>query len=82
MLDRLEKAGYVKRAPNPMDRRSLLVQVNPGKLRKIHAVYAGINKQLAKLLAQTPEAELRTVAEFFARMNAIRTEGSGTWKQS
>jgi DNA-binding MarR family transcriptional regulator len=82
MLDRLEKAGYVKRAPNPKDRRSLLVQVNPKKLRKIHAIYTGINEQLAELLAETPEAELRTVAKFFDRINAIRTEGSRTWKQS
>src|SRR5579863_680518 len=29
MLDRLEKASLVKREPNPADRRSILVRVNP-----------------------------------------------------
>ena len=46
MLDRLEKAGFVRRAPNPHDRRSVLVEVNPRKLKQIHAQYAAINRQL------------------------------------
>jgi DNA-binding MarR family transcriptional regulator len=74
MLDRLEKAGLVKRERNPDDRRSVLVRVNPAKLRKINALYAGINQQLATFLAQTPEAELRSVLNFFARVNAMRAE--------
>jgi DNA-binding MarR family transcriptional regulator len=74
MLDRLEKAGFVKRERNPDDRRSVLVRVNPAKLRKINALYAGINQRLGAFLAQTPEAELRSVLSFFARVNAIRTE--------
>ena len=74
MLDRLEKAGLVKRERNPDDRRSVLVRVNPAKLRKINALYAGINRQLGAFLAQTPEAELRSVLNFFARVNAMRAE--------
>src|ERR1700749_3198181 len=31
-LDRLEKGGYVRRGPNPEDRRSLLISLVPGKL--------------------------------------------------
>src|SRR5580658_4419241 len=57
MLDRLEKAGFVKREPNPNDRRSVLVRVNPRKLKKIHAHYAGINERLEAFLSETPEAE-------------------------
>jgi DNA-binding MarR family transcriptional regulator len=58
MLDRLEKAGLVKREPNPNDRRSVLVRVNPRKLRKINALYAGINERLETFLSETPEAKL------------------------
>jgi DNA-binding MarR family transcriptional regulator len=74
MLDRLEKAGYVKREPNPSDRRSVLVRVDPKKLKKIHAEYAAVNKRLDASLAEIPEGELRLVVKFFARMNALRGE--------
>jgi DNA-binding MarR family transcriptional regulator len=72
MLDRLEKAGYVKREPNPTDRRSLLVRVNPKKFEKINASYNVVNERMAELYASTPESELQTVLEFFKQMNAFR----------
>jgi len=74
MLDRLEKAGCVKRAPHPGDRRSVLVKVNPRKLRKIHALYAALNRQFDAFLAETPEDELRTVVNFLTRMNSVRRD--------
>ena len=94
MLDRLEKAGYLKRAPNPQDRRSLLVRINPKKLEKMHSYYGEINRQMSAFLEATPEPELRTVVDFFTRMNALRAErasskageraeaGSGTQMES
>ena len=74
MLDRLEKAGYIKREPNPQDRRSLLVRINPKKLEKMHSYYGEINRQMSAFLEATPEAELRTVVDFLTRMNALRAE--------
>jgi DNA-binding MarR family transcriptional regulator len=74
MLDRLEKGGYIKRERNPNDRRSVLVRVNPRKLKKINAVYAEINQQLEAFLSETPEAELQSTAKFFSRLNAIRAQ--------
>jgi MarR family transcriptional regulator, organic hydroperoxide resistance regulator len=74
MLDRLEKAGFVKREPNPNDRRSVLIRVNPRKLKKIQGFYAGINQRLEAFLSETPEAELRLVVKFFSRTNAMRPE--------
>ncbi len=78
MLDRLEKAGFVKREPNPNDRRSVLVRVNPKKLEKIHALYAGINQQFEASLSEMPEAELKSVVNFFSHVNTIRREGPRT----
>jgi DNA-binding MarR family transcriptional regulator len=74
MLDRLEKAGVVKREPNPNDRRSVLVRVNPKKLKRINALYGGINEQIEAFFSATPEVELRLVAYFLSRMNALRSE--------
>jgi MarR family transcriptional regulator, organic hydroperoxide resistance regulator len=74
MLDRLEKAGFVKRERNPNDRRSVLVRVNARKLQKIHALYSGINEQVEAFLSDTPEDELQSVVTFLSRMNTLRSE--------
>jgi DNA-binding MarR family transcriptional regulator len=74
MLDRLEKAGYVKRSPNPGDRRSVLVSVNPKKLKKMGAHYDRITRQTVEVFDEFPEADLEVVARFFACINAIRVE--------
>src|SRR6516165_2025366 len=74
MLDRLEKGGYVKRVPNPRDRRSVLVRLKPTKLKKVHAFYEEINQRTAALLDQTPEPELRSVVNLLSKMNAMRME--------
>lgn len=76
MLDRLQKAGFIKRVPNPNDRRSVLVHINPKKFEKISPFYADINQQLEAFFLSTPAADLEIVTNFFSRMNAIRGERS------
>jgi MarR family transcriptional regulator, organic hydroperoxide resistance regulator len=74
MLDRLEKGGYVKRQPNPRDRRSVLVRLNPAKLKKIRGFYAEIDRRMEILLDGIPEPELRSVVNLFAKMNEFTME--------
>jgi DNA-binding MarR family transcriptional regulator len=74
MLDRLEKAGYVKREPNPRDRRSVLVRLKPAKLKKMRAFYGEINDRVAGLLDDTPESELRSVVNLLSKMNDFRAQ--------
>ena len=74
MLDRLEKGGYLTREPNPRDRRSVLVHLNPTKAKKLQAFYGEINQRMAALLDETPERELRSVVNVLSKMNASRVE--------
>ena len=74
MLDRLEKGGYLKREPNPRDRRSVLVHLNPTKAKKLQSFYGEINQRMAALLHETPERELRSVVNVLSKMNASRVE--------
>jgi DNA-binding MarR family transcriptional regulator len=74
MLDRLEKAGYVKREPNPRDRRSVLVRLKPARLKKVNAFYGEINDRMARLLDDTPESELRSVVNLLSKMNDFRLQ--------
>src|SRR6202162_4957203 len=41
-LDRLEKAGYIRRRPSPADRRSLLITLIPARMRKLASLYEGV----------------------------------------
>jgi MarR family transcriptional regulator, organic hydroperoxide resistance regulator len=74
MLDRLEKGGYLKREPNPRDRRSVLVHLNPAKAKKLQSFYGEVNERMAALLDETPERELRSVVSVLSKMNASRVE--------
>jgi DNA-binding MarR family transcriptional regulator len=74
MLDRLARGGYLKREPNPSDRRSVLVHLNPTKVKKMEAFYGEINQRMAALLDETPERELRSVVKLLSKMNESRVE--------
>lgn len=72
VLDRLEKAGYLRRKPNPADGRSFLVDFSPARRRKVTAHYTAVEQQFTALLMGTPTEELEIVVGFFAKMNAAR----------
>jgi MarR family transcriptional regulator, organic hydroperoxide resistance regulator len=72
-LDRLEKGGYVRREPNPEDRRSLLISPIAGRLRKVAAMYEGVEKESRRMLATLPENDLEAVVRFFEAMAQVRT---------
>ena len=69
VLDRLEKAGVVKREPNPADRRSNLVRVLPKFLRSAEGAYAKMAEATNTLLAQFSERELAVIVRFLQKAN-------------
>ena len=69
VLDRLEKAGHVKREPNPADRRSCIVHLIPESLRKIGDAYQSKADLLAGLLSQYSDRDLRMLVSFFKQLN-------------
>src|SRR5271156_2001141 len=73
-LDRLEKAGYLRREANPADRRSLLITLIPTRLQKIAAMYEGVESETRRLLATLPQSDLEAVVRFFETLQAVRTE--------
>ncbi|HEX6773406.1 MAG TPA: MarR family transcriptional regulator [Acidobacteriaceae bacterium] len=71
-LDRLEKAGYIRREPNPADRRSLLVTLAPVRMRKVGAMYEEVERETRERLATLSEKELEVVVRFFERLREAR----------
>lgn len=73
VLDRLEKAGYVRRRANPKDGRSVIVDFVPARRRRVRAHYDIVERQFTDFLKASSVEELTTVLAFFVRMNALRS---------
>jgi len=70
IIDRLEKAGYARRVPNPRDRRSVLVEPLLEKVaRDIGPFFTAIERGMAELSARYDEAELALLLDFVSRLN-------------
>jgi MarR family transcriptional regulator, organic hydroperoxide resistance regulator len=67
VLDRLEKAGYIRREANPRDRRSVLIRPVAAKLRKLHKIYQSKSESLAEALSPYSDRELALILDFITR---------------
>lgn len=69
IADRLAKAGYVKRQPNPEDRRSLIL--HPLRLEEINAktdpIFASLGKAMNEVAKNYTEQELAAIMDYFRR---------------
>jgi DNA-binding MarR family transcriptional regulator len=64
-LDRLEKAGYIRREPNPSDRRSLLISLKPARISKLVDHFRSVEQQTRRSLSTLSESDLEAVIRFF-----------------
>ena len=72
-LDRLEKAGYIRREPNPADRRSLLIHIIPTRLLKLQGIYENVEAETRRSLSTLPKADLAAVIRFFEALSTVRS---------
>lgn len=67
MLDRLEKAGFITRTPNPNDRRGTLVRAAKKWMGVTRPLVEGMQEAHNALLASYSDAELEIIADFLIR---------------
>ena len=67
MLDRLEKAGFIERRPNPDDRRGTLVAPAKSATEKVAAWFESARNAQDKLISSYSESELEIIANVFER---------------
>jgi len=67
MLNRLEKADYIRRKPNPEDRRGVLLEINDTWTKTAGPMVAGLQRAHRELIASYSEAELETIVDFLTR---------------
>ena len=70
MIDRLEKAGYVRRANDPKDRRKTIVEpVRNKKLeRKIEMIFTPLHERMHKFLSSYSESELTLLLDIMTKL--------------
>lgn len=67
MLDRLEKNGYIRRTPNPNDRRGITVTLTPSWAQAAGPLVADVQKAHEQLIASYSEKELAVIADFLTK---------------
>lgn len=76
VVDRLVKAGYVKRVVKPGDRRSLLVSIREVRHKRVKSRYETAREQFERALDGFKDRELETVLRFFSALTApVRRSG-------
>ncbi|MEV4671983.1 MULTISPECIES: MarR family winged helix-turn-helix transcriptional regulator [Actinomadura] len=66
LIDRLEKAGYVRRLPSPDDRRKVIVEpiAQPARLDE---VLAPARRRIGEIIAGYPPEQRAVLFDYFAR---------------
>ena len=74
MVDRLIKAGYVRREHSEQDRRKVLVIPDEEKINKEISPYSmPMGTALVSLCAEFSDEELAVIARFIAKANSLAT---------
>jgi DNA-binding MarR family transcriptional regulator len=70
MIDRLEKAGYVRRANDPKDRRKTIVEpIRNKKLeRKIEMIFTPLHERMHKFLSSYSDGELTFLLDAITKL--------------
>ena len=67
MLDRLEKRGFIRRRPNPEDRRGVLVRIDKQYTERSRRLVAGIQAAHREVIARYTAEQLEIIADFLHR---------------
>ncbi|MEU7480896.1 MarR family transcriptional regulator [Lentzea sp. NPDC042327] len=73
MIERLVRAGYVRRVPDPHDRRKVVIEPDDDAVRRVGGLYDSLNERHLADLGSFDETELAAVLRFL-RTAAARTE--------
>ena len=71
VIDRLEQAGYVRRVPDPADRRRVIVEIVPEKISAVQQTMDRVGDKGAEEIAHYSDEELAVINDFLTRMADI-----------
>lgn len=74
VVDRLERAGYARRLPDPADRRRVLVDVTSKAGRDVGSIYKPLVEETNRRLARYSPEELALIRDFIRQGREITEE--------
>lgn len=74
LLDRLEAAGFIKRIPNPDDRRSVLIVLDAEAAAEPVALLERIQEKYLAATAELSDENLEAIALYLGRIEALSEE--------
>ena len=74
VVDRLERAGYVRRERDADDRRRVIVRLLPERARRLERMFEPVARAMADLHGRYSDAELTLFLDYVRRANAIGHE--------
>jgi len=67
MLDRLEKLGFIRRTPNPHDRRGVIIEITQAYKDAAGPLVADVQVAHRQLISRYSDEELRIIIDFLTR---------------
>ncbi len=77
LLDTLEQRGWVRRTPNPEDRRSLLIEITDAGRDTADAFIPGLHKLERRVMSSLNETERSQLLDLLERVLAASERGDG-----
>jgi len=75
VIDRLEKAGFVRRAKDPDDRRRVIIEPLPERIKgQVAPLFQSIGRAIAGMCARYNTRELAAIRDFIAGFNQLTYE--------
>ena len=75
IVDRLERAGFVRRKRSPGDRRQVSIEINVDKVRRhVFPVFEELSTRMHALAVSYSQRELATILDFLEKGIAIARE--------
>jgi DNA-binding MarR family transcriptional regulator len=71
VVDRLERAGFVRRERDAADRRRVIIHLAPDRARKVGKLYEPLARAMAELHGQYSDEQLALMVDYTRRGNAI-----------
>lgn len=82
VIDRLEQAGFVRRVPDPADRRRVIVEAVPEKIAAVQATLDRVGSASAEEIGRYTEAQLALITDFLTKMEQITREEATSLREN
>ena len=76
VLDRLERAGFVARQPDPGDRRRILVRLTPERMPDMARIFAPLRQGMQQLCSRYSVDELSLILRFLQEQNEMASRAT------